>query len=106
MQAAAKEELLQGRPGGVIVADDIYADAEEAVLALSTALGQDEWFFGGVDPGLFDAALFGYLHLILTLGWDEKEAGLLRAVRKYPNLVVHEGRIRRRVYPNAPEPNV
>lgn len=71
--------------------------------ALSTMLGDDEWFFSGEEPGMFDAALFGYTHLILTLGWDEKEAGLARAVRKYENLVEHEGRIRRRFYPNTPE---
>lgn len=106
MQSAATQELLQARPGGAINADDIYADAESAVSALSTILGNDEWFFGSKEPGLFDAALFGYLHLILTLKWDEKEAGLVRAVKKHENLVAHEERIRIKMYPNAPKPSV
>lgn len=106
MQSAAMQELLQARPGGVVSADDIYADAESAVSALSTVLGDDEWFFGGKEPGLFDATLFGYLHLILTLKWDEKEAGLVRAVKKHGNLVGHEERIRMKMYPNAPKPSL
>lgn len=106
MQSAATQELLQARPGGVISADDIYADAESAVSALSTVLGDDEWFFGGKEAGLFDATLFGYLHLILTLKWDEKEAGLARAVKKHQNLVDHEERVRVKVYPNASKPSI
>lgn len=106
MQTAAKQELLQARPGGVINADDIYADAESAVSALSTILGGDDWFFGVEEPGLFDAALFGYLHLILTLKWDEREAGLVRAVKKHENLIGHEERIRKKMYPNTPEPSL
>lgn len=101
MQAAATQELLKARPGGIINPDDIYADAEFAISALSVVLGEDKWFFGAEEPGYFDAAVFGYTHLVLATEWDEGEAGLARAVRGYENLVAHEERIRRMCFPGV-----
>ncbi|KAF8251085.1 hypothetical protein K440DRAFT_579538 [Wilcoxina mikolae CBS 423.85] len=94
LQKSAAAELRKCRPGGVVNGDDIYADADAAFSALSTVLGDDEWFFGAEEPGLFDATVFGYTHLILTLGWHEKEAAVARGVRRHKNLVAHERRVR------------
>lgn len=111
-RTAALEELCKFRPGGVIKADDIYADADAAFAALATLLiEQDgEWFFGSQEPGLFDAAVFAYTHLILTLPWDEKGKKLVGLVRKHEVLVEHEqrvwkwtnGRARSRSQPKTP----
>ncbi|KAL7276014.1 hypothetical protein RUND412_001009 [Rhizina undulata] len=100
-QSAARDDLKKYRPGGMIGADDIYADAASAFDALATILGDGDWFFDGEEPGLFDAAVFGYTHLILTLSWDETEAELKRAVMKHGNLIAHEERIRRKYYPDS-----
>lgn len=81
--------------------DEIYADAEAAVEALSVELGDSEWFFGGREPGMFEAVVFGYLYLVLTAEWDEREARLRRAVRKWANLVGLVERVRERVFPDA-----
>jgi metaxin len=94
LQKSAAAELRKCRPGGVVNRDDIYADADAAFSALSTVLGGDEWFFGAEEPGLFDATVFGYTHLILTLEWHEKETAIARSVRKHKNLVAHERRAR------------
>jgi metaxin len=83
-QAAATEQLLHGRPGGVINPDDIYADVDSAASAIATLLGKDEWFFGAEDAGLFDAAVFSYTHLSLTM-----------------SLVAHEERIRKKWFPKV-----
>jgi metaxin len=69
-------------------------------------LGDDLWLFGAEEPGVIDAALFAYTHLILTLKWDKREANLARAVRRWDNLVSHENRIRQMCFPNAPAPNL
>ena len=52
------------------------------------------WFFGARDPGLFDASVFAYTHLILTLKWHSEENALWRAVMGHNNLLAHEKRIR------------
>jgi metaxin len=36
-------------------------------------LGEHEWFFGAERPGLFDASVFAYTHLLLI---EEGEEGL------------------------------
>jgi metaxin len=93
-QQAAKE--LQKYWNSIIVsADDVYADAEAAFASLDCILGTNDWFFNASSPGLFDATLFGYTHLILTMRWHEKEATLERMVRKHRNLVEHEMRLRK-----------
>ena len=70
--------------------DDIYSEAEKAFEALSFLLGDDEWFFGSVKPGLFDAAVFAYTHLLLDdglgNGWGEQI--LCRMVKKRKNSMI------------------
>ncbi|RPA89467.1 hypothetical protein L873DRAFT_1822796 [Choiromyces venosus 120613-1] len=103
-KAAAQQQLLQAHPGGFLDPREIYADASEALEAISTILGGDTWFFGGRDPGLFDASVFAYTHLILTLKWHSKENALFKAIMEYGNLVGHERRIREAFFPEAKAP--
>jgi len=100
-KAGARQQLLQAHPGGVLDPREIYASAGDALKAISTILGRDTWFFGGGGPGLFDASVFAYTHLILTLRWHSKENALLRAVMGHDNLLGHEKRIRDKFFPEA-----
>lgn len=71
----------------------LYKEAEEAFAALETVLGSDDWFFGASKPGLFDASVFSYTHLLLdeSLGWVETR--LRDAVLQQTNVVGHRNRI-------------
>lgn len=72
---------------------DLEAEADKAFEALSTLLGEQEYFFNRPKPGLLDASLFAYSHLILDgrMGW--KRNRLERLLRKYDNLVQHRERL-------------
>jgi metaxin len=91
LQKAAEAELLSSAT--VIDVPDLYSEAEKAFDALSALLGEDEWFFGAEGPGLFDASVFAYTHLLLDekMGWREKR--LLRGLRRKENLVAHRERL-------------
>jgi len=93
LRNSAHAELIKSRPGGVVNGDEIYADAELAIHALATVLGEGRWFFGAQEPGIFDASVFAYTHLILTLPWESRESALARSVQKHHNLVAHQERI-------------
>lgn len=80
----------------------IMDEAKEALSALSTLLGNDQWFFASHataekearGAGLFDAAVFAYTHLLLdgkTMRWRNNELG--DALRSHANLVEHRDRI-------------
>lgn len=77
----------------VIDIDDLYSEANNAFGALSTLLGEDIFFFGSTNPGLFDAAVFAYTHLLLEerMGW--KETRMRKGLEKHENLVGHRQRI-------------
>ncbi|KAK6339564.1 hypothetical protein TWF718_008965 [Orbilia javanica] len=78
---------------------ELYAKAIEAFAALSTLLGDDRWFFGANEAGLFDAEVFAYTHLLLRLevgGSAGGDGGLVEGLKEFGNLVGHEERIRRR----------
>jgi metaxin len=92
-QNSAYAELIKSRPGGVVNGDEIYADAELAINALATVLGEGQWFFGAQEPGIFDVSVFAYTHLILALPWGSRESVLARSVQKHRNLVAHQKRI-------------
>jgi metaxin len=79
----------------VIDAQDLYTQAEEAFAALEMVLGKDKWFFGAKRPGLFDASVFAYTHLLLddSLGKGWMDTCLRDAVRSRKNLVRHRERI-------------
>ncbi|KAG0131623.1 hypothetical protein HOY82DRAFT_669843 [Tuber indicum] len=105
-KAAARQQLLQAHPGGVLDPRKIYAEAGAALQAISTILGDHMWFFGGSNPGLFDASVFAYTHLILTLRWHSEENALLRAVMGHDNLLGHEERIRCEFFQEAKTPDL
>ncbi|KKY17820.1 putative mitochondrial outer membrane protein [Diplodia seriata] len=95
LRAAAQAELL--KHGAVVDAETIYSAAEDALRALESALGADRWFFGARRPGVFDAAVFAYTHLLLTQdlggagGWAKSRLG--DAVRARQRLVRHQERV-------------
>lgn len=93
LQQAARVELL--KTSRYIDAADLEGDAANAFEALSALLGEDEHFFGRPNPGLFDASVFAYTHLILNeeLGW--KQNRLAQLLRKHNNLVQHRERLLR-----------
>ncbi|KAK8232151.1 hypothetical protein HDK90DRAFT_489348 [Phyllosticta capitalensis] len=92
LRLAAERELL--KHGAVIDAEAIYAEAEDAFRALETVLATDQWFFGAERPGLFDASVFAYTHLLLQeLGDGWRESRLGNAVRARQRLVRHQERI-------------
>lgn len=93
LRASALAHLKRRYPG-TLDRDTIFADADAALEALCTLLGTDTWFFGGKVPGLLDAAVFAYLHVILTGEWEEDWAGgLRRGVEMRKNLVVFWERV-------------
>jgi metaxin len=96
LRSAAEAELKKTRPGAVLVKEDIYADAAAAWEALSQALADNEWFLGAKEPGVLDAAVFAYSHLLLKLEWDQAEDGVRRSLERWENLVQHERRVRER----------
>ncbi|KAL0263716.1 hypothetical protein SLS55_002697 [Diplodia seriata] len=95
LRRAAQAELL--KHGAVVDAETIYSAAEDALRALESALGADRWFFGARRPGVFDAAVFAYTHLLLTQdlggagGWAKSRLG--DAVRARQRLVRHQERV-------------
>ncbi|KAF4308299.1 hypothetical protein GTA08_BOTSDO03800 [Botryosphaeria dothidea] len=95
LRAAAQTELL--KHGAVIDAETIHSEAEDALRALESALGTDKWFFGAARPGLFDASVFAYTHLLLAQelgsagGWAKTRLG--DAVRARQRLVRHQERV-------------
>jgi metaxin len=85
----------------VINADDLYKQAEEAFASLEMVLGNNEWFFGATRPGLFDASVFAYTHLLLDegLGRGWVDMRMRDAVRARKNLVRHRERIVESYFP-------
>ncbi|WEW56653.1 hypothetical protein PRK78_002101 [Emydomyces testavorans] len=91
LQNAARNELLKRSP--YIDVDDLIAEAKNAFEALSVLLGNDTYFFSRTKPGIFDASVFAYTHLILDekLGWKHNPLG--RHLKRYDNLVQHRQRL-------------
>jgi metaxin len=91
LQQAARNELLKS--SSYIDIFDLETDAENAFDALSTLLSEDEFFFGRTTPGIFDASVFAYTHLLLdeSMHWKYNRLGQL--LRRHPNLVNHRDRL-------------
>lgn len=96
LRNAAESELL--KHSTIVDAADLFSEADKAFEALSTLLGEDDWFFGNEKPALFDASVFAYTHLLLdeSLGWKEQK--LNRALKRRVNLVQHRHRLLVRYY--------
>ena len=81
----------------------MYNQAEEAFAALDTLLAKDDWFFGTSGPGLFDASVFAYTHLLLddelAKGWADTR--LRDALRSRPGLIMHRDRILAEYFPDS-----
>ncbi|KAF2681640.1 hypothetical protein K458DRAFT_76896 [Lentithecium fluviatile CBS 122367] len=93
LRTAAQTELH--KHSAIMNADDLFTQAEEAFAALETLLGNETWFFGAAQPGLFDASVFAYTHLLLDegLGRGWVDTRLCDAVRTRGSLVSHRERI-------------
>lgn len=93
LQQAARDELL--KTSKFIDVADLEGDAGNAFEALSSLLGDDDYFFGRENPGLFDASVFAYTHLILdeSMGW--KQNRLAQLLREHQNLVQHREKLLR-----------
>ena len=93
LQQAARDELL--KTSKYIDVADLEGDAGNAFEALSFLLGEDDHFFGRPNPGLFDASVFAYTHLILDEGLGWKRNRLAQMLREHTNLVQHRERLLR-----------
>ena len=93
LRFAAEKELHKF--SAIINAESLYNQAEEAFAALDTLLGQDKWFFGASRPGLFDASVFAYTHLLLDeeLGRGWLDTRLRDALMSRRRLIMHRDRI-------------
>lgn len=93
LRLAAEKELAKF--SSIISAETLYNQAEEAFAALDTLLGKDDWFFGATGPGLFDASVFAYTHLLLDdgLGKGWLDTRLRDALMSRKRLISHRDRI-------------
>ncbi|KAI1453528.1 hypothetical protein F4805DRAFT_363125 [Annulohypoxylon moriforme] len=93
LRNAAEGDILRSSGTPVVNARALYEGARGAFEALSTVLGDEDWFFGTAQPGLFDAKVFSYTHLLLDerLVWGDWT--LTEIVMEFPNLVAHRDRI-------------
>ncbi|KAB8237414.1 hypothetical protein BDV23DRAFT_193358 [Aspergillus alliaceus] len=91
LQQAARDELLKSSQ--YIDASALEVEAGDAFEALSTLLDTNEHFFGRSTPGLFDAGVFAYTHLILDEGMGWKRNRLAELLQKHENLVQHRERL-------------
>jgi metaxin len=100
LRLAAETELLKFST--VITAETLYNQAEEAFAALETLLGKDDWFFGASKPGLFDASVFAYTHLLLddNLGKGWLDTRLRDALMSRKRLIAHRNRITSTYFPD------
>lgn len=100
LRRAAENELLKFSM--VIDATELYRQAAEALTALDTALGGDKWFFGAEKPGLLDATVFSYTHLLMdeALGRGWVDTRLRDALLLKKNLTSHRNRILASYFPD------
>lgn len=93
LQHAAAAEIAKF--SSIISAETLYNQAAEAFIALESVLGDDKWFFGASRPGLFDASVFSYTHLLLdeSLGRGWVDTRLRDALMSRSRLITHRDRI-------------
>lgn len=76
----------------------LFKEADEAFEALAVRLDSNssKWLSGRKSPGLADAALFAYTHLLLDegMGWaDERMVEMVRGRNGRESLIRHRNRI-------------
>ena len=91
VQQAARDELVKYM--SIIDGEELLDGANKAFEALSNLLGDDEFFFGHQQPGLFDASVFAYTHLLVSDQMAWKNTGMKDDLAKYDNLVAHQHRL-------------
>lgn len=93
LRLAAEKELLKF--SAIVSAETLYSQAEEAFTALDSLLGDDTWFFGAERPGLFDASVFAYTHLLLDdkLGKGWLDTRLRDTLMSRQRLIAHRTKI-------------
>ncbi|KAI0107159.1 hypothetical protein GGR51DRAFT_157757 [Nemania sp. FL0031] len=93
LRHAAEREILRSTGKDAVDPAALYQGAREAFSALDAVLGDERWFFGSKVPGLFDATVFSYTHLLLdeSLAWGNRR--LSEILQDYPGLVDHRNRI-------------
>lgn len=98
--------MVKSAGSNIVDADVLLKEAEEAFGALSQLLGEKEWFFGAEKPGLFDASVFAYLHLMMDEGLRWGHNPLAEGLRRFENLAGHRERIVERYHGAAGESSV
>jgi metaxin len=100
VRAAATAEILSTTRRATISPAQLRADLAAALCALSALLGADNngWFFGLPAPGMFDAQVFAYTHLILDEGLGWRDGWLAECVGGFENLVRHRARLLERCW--------
>lgn len=97
---ASTAEILKTTNTTLISPSQLHAELHSALEALSTLLGDDEWFFGEASPGSFDAEVFAYTWLMgdESLGWGDDALG--RALSEFENLQRHRIRVYEKCWGN------
>ncbi len=98
LREAAEAELL--KQSAIIDVAALYRECDNALSALSELLEDDQYFFSAERPGLFDASVFAYTHLLLDegIGWQERR--MVDMLKGYENLVRHRRRILQNYHPS------
>jgi metaxin len=98
LRLAAETELLKF--SSIVNDETLYNQADEAFATLEAVLGKDDWFFGAQRPGLFDASVFAYTHLLLDegLGKGWVDTRLRDALLARRRLVTHRDRVLARYF--------
>lgn len=105
LKSAARDEIIRSR--AFVDGQEILDLAAKAFESLSDLLGEEQFYSRSHRPGLFDLALFSYLHPLLALeqpGLDAAGGGetyllqwhdqsLLKILQKWRNLLKHHERI-------------
>lgn len=92
LRVAAESELL--KHSAVIDAETIYRESAIAFEALQVLLGDDDYFFGAKKPGLFDASVFAYTHVLLGEFLPQlKDTRMMDGLKESANIKQHRDRI-------------
>ena len=87
----AEAELL--KQSAVVDVEALYRECDAGFASLSELLGTEDWFFGGSSPGIFDASIFAYTHVLLDSEIDWRDTRMREILKKYENLIQHHERI-------------
>ncbi|KAL8756479.1 MAG: hypothetical protein Q9184_004487 [Pyrenodesmia sp. 2 TL-2023] len=103
LRNAALAEVIRPSSSPVVDVEALYRESDNAFSALSELLGDDEWFFTEKVPGLMDASVFAYTHLLLDdamMGWKAGEERMGDGLRdgRWKNLAEHRRRIYEKCY--------